>query len=886
MPLPIVLRLALRNLTRRKRRNLLSFIGVLLGVILLVSLGTAIENATNNFRELVIRATGNVDITVTSAVGRSFPTEALPRVRSVENVTQAAGRVTGQGTIYYWNQTGQQEEIEEVNVIGVAQGDYDYVDERYTKITGIKILTGSRAVVDSRFGLSEGDTLKIRVLGEYYDLKVAGVYHPPPLVKGVGEVGRRLYLDLPSAQGIFKAYGRYTSIIAKTRDFREVSQVAEKLETELGPRYRVSGAKQQLMHQIDRLMEGYSLDMSFLTVLVFTIAVVVIFDMQYMNTKNRVFEIGALRAIGMTRKQIFSMLIVEGMILGAAASLLGTPIGIESARRMAGVIIFPAANFVLTNPQTAPSTEYTKITLSYNYIYAGILIGPLVTTLASAIPSLMASRETIVSAVRRGVSRAEERWLPIFSAASGLLLLWAGDKASDVQATGNFLAMMSVPAFLLGGIALAVGFLKIYAALWGYISQSFLGRLGSLMSRSIARNTTRTAVSLSLICTALTLYLIVSSITASMDISLGENLERLFPADIVVFSEEKVPANLYKKIAAIGGGSYVKYAAGTISFETRLKTTDGKAGNYSAPMMGIDVRYFPKVVDIQLSQDTPDGVYYRLMQPDTVILSRPVATSMGNLTVGSTVEILSARRVAAAGLIFYVPTWRSFRVIGIAETHPSSILSFGAPSLGDPCYVSYSTLTEQFGQIGDYATSFFVEARDEYKDQLTLIKEEIQARFAGRYSLGVITREDLLEEVKEDMQHELALFSIMEVSGFLICILGVTATTTMNVDERKRETAILRSIGCSNGQLATLMLGEAAAVALLGYAISVPISHRIYLLMLEWISLYGFDMIYFFPINPLRIAAISAFTTSILGSIYPTYRAIRFSIIETLRETG
>jgi putative ABC transport system permease protein len=387
MQFPLFLRLAARNLVRRKRRNSLSFIGILLGVILLVSLGTAIDSATNNFRELVIRATGNVDLSVTSAVGRSFPTEALSRVTSAENVTQAAGRVTGQGSIHYWNQTAQQEEKEKVGVIGVAQGDYDYMDERYTKITGTKILTGNLVVVDSRLGLEEGDSLKIRVLGEYYDLEVAGVYHPPPLVKGIGEVGKRLYLDLPLTQRIFETYGRYTAIIAKVRDFRDVDRVVESLEIELGHRYRVSASKKQLMQQIDRLMEGYSLDMLFLTVLVFTIAIVVIFDMQYMNTRNRVSEIGMLRGMGMTRTQILLMLIAEGLITGTVASLLGTPIGIEFARRMGAIILFPAANFVLTNPQTTSSLEYAKITISYNYIYAGIVVGPLITTLASGVPS-------------------------------------------------------------------------------------------------------------------------------------------------------------------------------------------------------------------------------------------------------------------------------------------------------------------------------------------------------------------------------------------------------------------------------------------------------------------------------------------------------------------
>ena len=890
MPLPMILRFTGRSLIRRKRMNALSFAGIMLGVILLVSLGMTLESAENNFKDLTIRATGNADIGITSAVGRSFPVEAFSTVRSMENITEVAGRVSGQGTISYWNHTVGRENEEEVSVIGVAQGDYDYMDDRYTKITGTRILEGNETVVDDRFGLSVGDTLKIRVLGEYYELKVVGLYLPPPLVKGLGEIGKRIYIDLPMAQRIFKAYGRLTSIIAKIQDFKDVDQMVERLEGELGHRYKISPMRKQLLQRIEQLMEGLALDNMFYVVIVFTIAVVLIFNMQYMNTKGRRTEIGTLRSLGMSRNQVFLMFLGEAVFLGTAASLVGTLVGVELAKQMAEAFIGRAASYILSSPGTVSSAEYTRIALSETYIWAGVLIGPSVSVIATIVPSFMASRETIVQTVQGGVSRTEEKWLPIFSTTLGLMLLGFANEASRIREPGtmvmgipaDMLVTLSFPAFILGGVALAAGLLKVYAVLWRHLSQPFLGRLGSLMARSMGRNMTRTAVSLTLICLALTFYMMAEFEMGTLDVSIERSMKRLFPADIVVFSEEKIPADYYRKIQNVGEGRYVKFTAATISFESRLRVPGGRTGNYSAPMMGIDVRYFPEVMDVKLSKGTPPSVYYELMQPNTIILSRPVATSLGGLERGSVVEILSAEQVSAAGQIFYIPIWRRFNVIGIVETNPSSMLVFGAPSLGDPCYVSYSTLTEQFGHVGDYATVFFIEVEDEYKNQLTLVKDEIKRRFTGEYPVGIMTRQDLLDQLREQMDEELALYEVMKFAGFLVCVLGVAVTANMNIDDRKREIAILRSVGCSHRQLAVMIFVEMIAVTLLGLVVSIPIAEKLYRVIVEWVSHWGFELVYYFSFEPIQVAAVTALLMGILGSVYPTYKAMRLSIIETL----
>ena len=118
--------------------------------------------------------------------------------------------------------------------------------------------------------------------------------------------------------------------------------------------------------------------------------------------------------------------------------------------------------------------------------------------------------------------------------------------------------------------------------------------------------------------------------------------------------------------------------------------------------------------------------------------------------------------------------------------------------------------------------------------------------------------------------------------AFLLGGMSVANTMTMSVFTRIREIAILRVCGFSRPQIASLILGEGACIALLGVALGLGCGFGL-LLTLEHVPQFqGYIQA---SVSSLMLAGVcvTAFVTSIAGSIYPAWYASKIQPAEALR---
>jgi putative ABC transport system permease protein len=103
-----------------------------------------------------------------------------------------------------------------------------------------------------------------------------------------------------------------------------------------------------------------------------------------MDVVERIREIGILRAVGMTRRQVGRMVVVEAGILGLVGALLGIAAGLGVAVVM----------LVLAGGGIGPS-----FALPWSTLALALLLGVGLAMLAAWYPARLASRLTIVRAV-------------------------------------------------------------------------------------------------------------------------------------------------------------------------------------------------------------------------------------------------------------------------------------------------------------------------------------------------------------------------------------------------------------------------------------------------------------------------------------------------------
>ncbi|MFA1819272.1 ABC transporter permease [Virgibacillus oceani] len=167
-------------------------------------------------------------------------------------------------------------------------------------------------------------------------------------------------------------------------DEAAISDVAFALESTFGEEISnlntITLTKEQYtsgVTEMEELMQG-------LLLLIIAISAIGISNTLFMNTMERVKEIGTMRAIGFTRRQVQFMIIAEGLFIGIAGVIVGVLYGI--------LVIF-------LNSISDDAMGLLDFVIPWNSLLLAIAGGILFALIASWLPSNSASRISIKEAI-------------------------------------------------------------------------------------------------------------------------------------------------------------------------------------------------------------------------------------------------------------------------------------------------------------------------------------------------------------------------------------------------------------------------------------------------------------------------------------------------------
>jgi putative ABC transport system permease protein len=853
--------LALRSLRTRPSRTLLTMSGIILGVAVILAISVTNLSALESLKSVFTGASGKAHLVITSSTtdGEGFGEDVLRRTVNVPGVKAAVpslqvqalladdvlpaqmemsflGAVTG-GLTLYGIDPSLDSQVREYNIV---EGQFLPPDwDVYEVVLG-------KDYADDK-DIRVGQDLRILTSDGVERLRVVGLMSK----EGAGQLNNGTFgvVPLRAAQEIFSRVGDLDQIdivaTPQAASGAELDKLKEALHERLGDEFTVTYPAMQGKRVI-QMLDVYQMGLNFFSAIALFVGAFLIYNAFSMTVVERTREIGMLRAVGMTQRQVMRQILTEAGILGTVGSALGVGAGILLSHGLIRMMEFLLAQ------------EVKEIHIPLNGLIISVLVGICVTLIAAAIPARQASRISPVEALRiRGSSH--EGWIIRrgWALGSGLvcasfLILFYSPFSSEAQ------ILLSSPA-LLGLFAGATLLIPITVGAAERVARPAVRRIyggeGRLGSSNVQRAKMRTALTVAALMVGVAMLLSIQALTDAFQHDIQDWMDGYIGGDLYVYSSLPMRIDFGERLEAVEGVAGVTPTR--YLYVKRLKS-DGETEDLA--FMAADPSSYQGVTSFMFAanQGDPDQLMDRLAMGDTVFISTVLSEKYG-LTQGDTISLETRRGQ------------RDFEIAAVVvDFYDQGMIIEG----------SWKDMRRYF-RLYD-ASSFQIKVEPGYS--LDEVEARIDRLYGERRHLTVLSNEAIRAQALNLTSQAFSLFDVLALIGVIVAALGVINTLSMNVLERIQEIGMLRGVGMTRWQVSKMILAEAGMMGLIGGVFGISLGllqSRLFLTAAN--SFQGYELSYVLPTQGIGVGFLIALVVSQLAAIWPAQRAARISIIEAIQ---
>ncbi|MBO6517161.1 MAG: ABC transporter permease [Bacteroidia bacterium] len=342
----MILKLAWRNIWRNKRRTLITatmiFMAVMLATVMqCVQRGVYDRNIDN----LVSYSTGYIQVNAaghhedkTLETSVAFTPELIEKIMSVEGVKDVSPKIENVGLSATDNSSKETLilAVDPKREAGSTKLDQRIVEGRYFNEKDNAVLIGSGLA--KRLNVSAGDTIVLLSIG-YQQASANGLFPIAGVVELASpELNKRImYLPIAAAQNLFLLGDQVSSISVLLDDKLEYKRIAAEIEGKLGEEYEVLHW-QELVPELAQLAEGDKTSGKMFMLVLYIIISFGVFGTVLMMLAERKREFGVVTSIGMKRRSLAIIVVLENLII----SFLGAIVGM--------ILALPVVNWLHTSP--------------------------------------------------------------------------------------------------------------------------------------------------------------------------------------------------------------------------------------------------------------------------------------------------------------------------------------------------------------------------------------------------------------------------------------------------------------------------------------------------------------------------------------------------------
>jgi putative ABC transport system permease protein len=925
-----VIGFAIRGMLARKLRTVLTALGVVLGVALVSGTYVLTDSISTAFNSIFKETYRNTDLAITgkaafeagdnnngSSGDPSFNQSLLGTVTALPGVRVAAGQVSGDAHLI--GKDGKAITSGGAPNLGFS------VDPSKPEFNALTLVAGSwptagqvvidRTTADDK-GFTVGNEIGVQTRGPVQRMTISG------LVKfgAVASIGGATLagFDLATAQRQFDKVGKLDQILVAAKSGTSVDQLRNEVDKVLPTGTQVRTGSEQATQNAKDTTGFVSFLQTFLLAfggIALFVGSFVIANSLSITIAQRTREFATLRTLGASRRQVLGSVLLEAVVMGLVAAVTGLFLGLLLA---VGLFkLFDAVGFTLPN---------NGLVFETRTIVVALLVGVLITVLASLRPALRATRVPPIAAVREGATLPPGRFHRYRGLGAALLGglgfagLIVGLFVPDLG-TAQVLTFMLVGALLVFiGVALfssrlvrplaaianpvARWSVVLFSALvWPFFTLPFwLLRVGVWGPGSTGRRVG--AFVLGAVLNPLILLIVLLMALRRRITSWRPEWPIEFPGVVTERSattigaqnSQRDPQRTAATAAALMIGLALvtlmaTFAAGIIKpfedavdkiFTADYAITAQNGFDPIPPSIADSVRQVPSVEALSGVRSGEGRVFNSTVQVTAVdthasqVLfvdwAKGSSSVMDNLgATGAFVNTDYAKDHhldVGSPLSLETPTGQTLplKINGIFKSPPGGS-PFGAVT------VSTQTFDQNYSQPLNLYT--FAKTKGGVTPANTAA---LQQSLAAYPNAKAVTRAQFKNDQISGIQSVLNILYVLLALSVVVSLFGIVNTLVLTVFERTRELGMLRAIGLTRRQTRRMIRHESVITALIGAVIGIVLGLVLAGLLTSRLDFTSFVV----PVPQLIIFIVVAIIVGLFAAIFPARRAARLNPLDAL----
>lgn len=602
---------------------------------------------------------------------------------------------------------------------------------------------------------------------------------------------------------------------------------------------------------VEGMLTALQTNLQALSYLALFVSLFLIYNAMLIAVLRRRPQIGLVRCLGATRREVLGAWLCEGLALGLLGTAAGLLLGTLGGR-------FTLGAFAQTAQDLYGAVHGSSLTLPAITYWKASIVGILASLLTAAFPAAEAASTPPAHTAYRGEvegqARARSRRAPWFALPFGAVFLasvvWPStDPALGYVAAVSLAICLALVTPALGDLVLA-GLRPLLARVGGVIA--------GLAAENIRASLSRTGVALAALTVALSMSIAMGTMVSSFRTEMVDWIGQVIRADIYLSPATaevdrvgaRLPAELVDRLRNRPG----------VGFVDTYRGVEARVDGFDTFLAGVESDEHDRRTEPRIVEGPTAAILIDRMEAGQAAITEALMRRAG---IHSGDEIT----VEADGQRF------KLRVAGVYRDYASdrgTILVFR------------ERFEELLGARDPNSVALYLEPGIDPDAEVEALKAEL----SRDYALLIRGERGLREQAVVVFDRTFAVANGLQGIGIAVASIGILAALLAILLERRRELATLRALGLRHDQIGRLLVIESGLLATLAWVFALAGGGTLAWVLLRIINVrsFGWSLPIEIPFAGLAVHLGLAWVAALLATVVPWVVSRRMSIAAGLRE--